>query len=846
VTPERWQQVKRVFDETSALAGGAQAAVIERLCEGDGELRAEVESLLAAHAAAAILDKPAVSYMSSADLDLEKRWIGKRIGAWEIVSLLGHGGMGEVYRARRVDAEYDREVAIKLVAGGYPAQFVLQRLRAERQILANLDHPNIARLIDGGATEEGYPYLIMELVDGVPLDRYCELHGLPVRERLRLFRDVCAAVSYAHQRLVVHRDLKPGNILITADGKVKLLDFGIAKLLQEAPGDSTNAPTATVMRALTPGYSSPEQILGKTITTASDVYSLGVVLYGLLTGTSPYRSTLTSTADVIRAVCEAEPARPSESARTPGEKLSRDLDAITLRALRKEPERRYRSVDEFSEDVRRHLDALPVIARGDQFGYRAGKFLRRRKLEIAATLLVGIALIGGLAMSLRQARIAEEQRVRAERHFESVRRLADSFMFEMHDAIKDLPGSTAARKLVLDKALEYLNTLAKDGEPDEDLRLELATAYQKVGDIQGKTGEANTGEAAAAIESYEKAIALLTPMVTAAPADDQARTLLAQAYLQSSRVRLFVGGSKKAAAESARAVEIMEELAARDPSVERLRALSDALRAHTVNVAMSGDTAGGVAAALRAIDIVEQLTRKTPENPAGKFDLAKVYGMGAQAIYANDQSASALAQAVALNLKALELDEEMLKGSGGGNVVYARATMADHSNLASLLYEKPAYDEAVKHARASLPLLDVLEQDNGNANNLIDSALVHWILGHMLVAAGEYAEAQQVFTANLDQLTSMQRTADNLQVQYLIAACEQGLARARVKLAPDSRHDRAGRIAVLTQAKTLYTQAIPRFEKLRAAITLDRTDLRPVEEAAAGLKQVDDELARLR
>ncbi|MGH8198508.1 MAG: protein kinase domain-containing protein [Steroidobacteraceae bacterium] len=404
MTPERWQRVKEVFSSASALAEAEREAFLDGACDGDAALRAEVRSLLDAHAIQeAIVDRPAAAFVASDPGWVGKDpWIGRRIGQYELVSLIGHGGMGDVYRALRVDAEYEKEVAIKLVPGGFHASYVLQRLRAERQILANLDHPNIARLIDGGATEEGSPYLVMELVEGEPLDQYAAKRNLSVRGRLELFRDVCAAVSYAHQRLVVHRDLKPGNILVTANGAAKLLDFGIAKLLQPPSPGAAAAATVTVMHALTPGYSSPEQLLGKPITTASDVYSLGVVLYVLLTGRSPYRGTLDTAEDAIHAVCETEPVRPSAAVRealpSGTGSINRDLDAIILRALRKEPERRYATVEEFSDDIRRYLDRRPVVARGGQIAYRAGKFVRRNRVRVielaaVAAVLLATALI---------------------------------------------------------------------------------------------------------------------------------------------------------------------------------------------------------------------------------------------------------------------------------------------------------------------------------------------------------------------------------------------------------------------------------------------------------------------
>ncbi|MGH8241852.1 MAG: protein kinase domain-containing protein [Steroidobacteraceae bacterium] len=426
MTPDQWRRVKDVFSSAIVLPEGERQAFLDDACGGELALLAEVRSLLDAHAIEdAIVDRPAVALVAG-DFAWGGKdpWIGRRIGPYEIASLIGHGGMGGVYRARRVDAEYEKEVAIKLVPGGFHASYVLQRLRAERQILANLEHPNIARLIDGGATEEGSPYLVMELVEGEPLDQFAAKRGLSVRERLQVFRDVCAAVSYAHQRLVVHRDLKPGNILVTADGTVKLLDFGIAKLLQPPSSDTAAPATVTVMQALTPGYSSPEQLLGKPITTASDIYSLAVVLYVLLTGRSPYRGALDTAEDAIHAVCETEPVRPSTAVREASpagaKTIDRDLDAIILCALRKEPDRRYASAEKLSEDIRRHLEGLPVSARGDQLSYRAGKFLHRNKLRVIEVGLVAAALLALALFAPYLSQRSNERHVRATAEISSI------------------------------------------------------------------------------------------------------------------------------------------------------------------------------------------------------------------------------------------------------------------------------------------------------------------------------------------------------------------------------------------------------------------------------------------
>jgi serine/threonine protein kinase len=309
--PERWQQVRGILDRAIALPAGERAAYLADTCAGDHDLRAEVESLLDSHddAGSVFLNRPAADLKSMLnDSGPRSNWIGRRIGVYQIELEIGHGGMGEVYRAIRADGQFKKNVAIKMVRGGYDTAAVLERFLHERQILASLDHPNIARLYDGGTTDDGIPYLVMELIDGTPIDLYCEEHNLPINERLKLFTQVCAAVQYAHQRLVIHRDIKPSNILVTPDGIPKLLDFGIAKLLDPAAGGET-----TMVPALTPEYASPEQIRGEPITTATDVYSLGVVLYRLLTGRSPYPASTRSTLEFARVVCEVEPMKPSSA-----------------------------------------------------------------------------------------------------------------------------------------------------------------------------------------------------------------------------------------------------------------------------------------------------------------------------------------------------------------------------------------------------------------------------------------------------------------------------------------------------------------------------------------------------
>jgi eukaryotic-like serine/threonine-protein kinase len=406
LTPERWQRIKEVFADVQERDPSERAAFLANACAADESLHSEVESLLAA----AESEAAASVGISS----LEDLMIGRRVGAYKIIRRIGRGGMATVYLASRADEQYEKQVAIKILLPELGTEELLRRFRNERQTLAKLDHPNIVKLLDGGSTEEGLPYLVMDYVQGVPIDQYCDNHKLSTEERLRLFCQICAAVRCAHENLVIHRDLKPSNILITEDGLPKLLDFGISKVLQSRNGSSV---TQTLTRRMTPAYASPEQVKGESVTPATDIYSLGVVLYELLTGHRPYKLKQQTPAEVERAICEQEPEKPSTAinrvetenlpdgttvSKTPEvvsalresqpEKLRRrltgDLDNIILMALQKEPRRRYLSVEEFSRDIQRHLEHRPITARPSTLGYRGLKFVRRHKTEAIAAALV--------------------------------------------------------------------------------------------------------------------------------------------------------------------------------------------------------------------------------------------------------------------------------------------------------------------------------------------------------------------------------------------------------------------------------------------------------------------------
>jgi WD40 repeat protein/serine/threonine protein kinase len=430
--PADAERTAALFAEALALPEAARAAYLDAACAGDAVLRAELESLLAALPGAQRLFEGAPHLATDAQgaagaaVDPAS---GRTVGAYRLLELIASGGMGAVYRGERVDAAFRKQVAIKLIRPWLDSTEIVERFRRERQVLADLEHPHIARLIDGGSTPGGRPYLVMEYVDGLPIDSHADAARLDLRARLALFLTVCAAVQYAHRNLVIHRDLKPSNILVDREGRVKLLDFGIAKVLGAEAGGAAEGEH-TLLPALTPRYASPEQVQGLRVTTATDVYSLGVLLYELLAGARPYALPAQFTPEAARVICETAPTRPSRAAACAAPEIAAgrglsparlahalggDLDTILLKALRKEPERRYASVDELAADIRRHLDGLPVLAAPDRLGYRAGKFLRRHRALSIATAGTLLVLVVALFVSLGAYRRAAQQTREAER-----------------------------------------------------------------------------------------------------------------------------------------------------------------------------------------------------------------------------------------------------------------------------------------------------------------------------------------------------------------------------------------------------------------------------------------------
>lgn len=740
MTQQQWDQIKAKLYSALELQPGQRSAYLDEVAGEDSELRRELESLIASHerAGADFLDTSTLSASARTSVALSPALTGKRLGPYQVVSEIGVGGMGHVYRAVRDDGHYRQEVAIKVVHSWQSGESETSRFRNERQILATLEHPNIARLLDGGNTQEGAPYLVMELIEGEPIDEYCNRRKLSIQDRLKLFLQVCAAVQYAHQRLIIHRDLKPGNILVTSDGVPKLLDFGIAKILHPELNDSTLAQTLTLTlaRALTPGYASPEQVKGEPITTASDVYSLGVVLYELLTGRSPYGTARRTVHQLAQAVCEFEPEKPSvavrqttstranseqnaaalpagsEAARA---KLSRslrgDLDTVILRALAKEVERRYQSVEQFDVDIQRHLSNLPITARRDAIAYRVSKFITRHKAGVAAAVIVFVSLSTGLGVAVRQARIARQQRVRAEQRFNDVRKLANSLIFEIHDSIRPLAGATASRRLLLERAVQYLDSLAQESRGDVSLQRELAAAYQRIGLLQGNATDSNLGKTDEGIRSLEKSLGLLESVARANPNDVKDQLSLAHAH---------------------RVLASILNNSGRPGTREHLE---------------------------QALAICEQL-QSGPQQSAIDHEIAALY---ADLAGYQDDAGDATAAANSMR-KSLAMSEALWRANPSDNNLRSAAAVG-RVQLGNLLPKLGLRNEALDTNRGGLDLFEEMASDPADVRSRRQLAVVLFFRGDIFMMNADTAAALQLFRRALALFEGLEKT-DEANVLY--------------------------------------------------------------------------------
>ncbi|MEM8483944.1 MAG: serine/threonine-protein kinase [Bacteroidota bacterium] len=499
---QHWQQIEALFAEAITLSGVERAVFLENACETQPHLRAHVEALCEAHEKAAsyldVIDGSNAAVLLQETHQGSIAEAGTRVGSYQLIREIGRGGMGVVYLAERADGQFEQQVALKLMKQGIDTAQVRERFLRERQILAQLRHPNISRLLDGGVDEAGRPYIVMEYVAGTSLIKYCNEHTLDIDARLQLFQHVCKAVQYAHQNLTVHRDLKPSNMLVTSADELKLLDFGIAKLLTP---DTTPGQTLTQMGStpMTPEYAAPEQFSGEPVTTATDVYALGVVLYELLVGRRPFVADNASPKHISEAIAASAPSRPSVAVQdktgtdpvtvsqqrsTHPDRLQRrlagDLDTIVLKALRKEPDRRYASAEAFFEDIRRHLEGLPVLARSDTFGYRAGKFVRRHRSAVALASLLVMSLFAGLFTTLWQAREAASEAAKADR----VKEFTIS-LFEASNPMLQAQGDSIQVRELLDQGVGRINEELQDQpEVKGEMLATLGRVYRELGSFE--------------------------------------------------------------------------------------------------------------------------------------------------------------------------------------------------------------------------------------------------------------------------------------------------------------------------------------------------------------------------
>ena len=771
-TAERYARVSELFQAAAELPTRERAAFLERECGEDEPLLREVGALLEADAHTGFIKEP-ISTLP-ADLLAEEDLAGHQFGAYRVIREIGRGGLGAVYLAARADEQFEKQVAIKIVKRGLDTDDILRRFRAERQILAQLDHPNIARLLDGGTTEEGLPYFVMEYVQGEPIDAYCERQQLKITERLELFRKVCAAVTYAHQHLIIHRDLKPSNILVTTESEPKLLDFGIAKFLLSE--DVAVTMTVPAQRVMTPDYASPEQVRGEKITTASDVYSLGVVLYELLSGQKPYRLKTGTSDEMSRAIAEQEPPRPSTAATNRDSKiqdrksLRGDLDNIVLMAMRKEPERRYASAAALAEDIRRHQDGLPVTARPNTFSYRASKFINRHRAGTVAAALILLAIVAGVIATLWQAGVARAAQARAEKRFNDVRTLANSFLFEFSPKIENLPGSMPARQLLVTRALEYLDSLSQESADDLQLQSELAKAYEKVGDVQGNPQTANIGNLKGALASYKKAQAIRRRLLEADPNSAEKQADLAGNLEVTASINLNGGEFDKAGSSFAEAVALRERVVAQKPQDFAARStLGAALRTSGFVPFYNSEIDKALEFSQRAMTIFAELSAEAPDDAFVHMNHANLYLDIGEAYAYLDQKP----QAEEYHQKGLDMLVALYE-KHPNDVRVRRALMIanvkrgeNHRDAEDLPSSLAKYERALELAQ------NALQNDPGSFQARRDVVLVNKQRATTQKLAGQFKESLASFARAIEVSEQLRKEdPSNMLISYDIGATQ--------------------------------------------------------------------------
>ena len=774
----RWEEVKALFDEVADLDAPAREA---RLAAAEAELRDEVLSLATWHDdSTGFLESSAVQMAGLGHDAL----IGQSIGPWHIVSVIGHGGMGVVYRAERADAAFTRQAAVKVIGQNADAAGVVERFQRERQTLADLDHRNIARLFDGGTTPGGQPYFVMEYVDGEPIDRYCDTRQLSIDDRLELFLRVCNGVQYAHENLIVHRDIKPDNILVTEDATPKLLDFGVARLLSSGTAGGDDHAEASATWLMTPDFASPEQLEGKPSTTGTDVYSLGVVLYLLLTGERPYHLRGTTPAKILADLAASPPSPPSVVATTGptaearaaqrgttpaalARVLAGDLDAIVARALALSSADRYHGVTDLVRDLKAYREMQPVTAVPPSTSYVLGKFIRRNRRRVmaaAAALILGVAGVTAVAW---QASVAARERGRAERRFNDVRRLANTFMFDVNDTMANVPGTMATRELIVKTTVEYLDSLAREAGDDPTLQRELARAWTRVGDVQGNPSNANIGDTAAALTSYRRAIALAEGARRAVPGDLDAARALATAHRRLADVLAWTGDTTAALAESTLSRQLYDDVAARAGTLDdRLEAAIGWVKEGDLlgnpNLPNAGRRDEAATAFTAGLEAFRALDRQQPND----LRVVRFVGLSLERLGTLHEAANRWPEAEAAYRESFEIRQALATREPAHRNIQRDLAIA-HEKLGKVAQASGNTADGIASLRRALQQFDRLAAiDTADVNAARSAAISREVLGTALRNAKQHAEARTLF----EQALATHRT---------LAAKDTGNAQAR-------------------------------------------------------------------
>jgi len=776
MTPDRWQRLRAYYHEALDLDQAGRAALLAGVRDNDSELYRELEALFA--------EQPEEGFLEQAGWSAEADGHSiqaEQLGPYRLVREIGRGGMGIVFEAVRESEGVRKTVGIKVLTASILDRDSARQFRLERRALSELNHPNIAQLLDWGETPDHHAYLVMEYVsDARPIDEFCKAKSLATAEILRIFLEVCDAVAHAHGHLTIHRDLKPANILVTGEGRVKLLDFGIAKLL-----DSPEGATQAGLRRLTPEYAAPEQILGEPVSTASDVYSLGVLAYELLSGGLPFGSR-SRTGQVLWAVVNETPKPPSEAAGlTPQRRreLQGDLDKIALKALEKDPGRRYSSVEALANDIRNHLQGRAVTAQGDTWPYRTRKFVRRNRVAVTAAILAAISLATGAGVAIWKARAADRERARAGERLRDIKKLSHSLIFDLHDLIADLPGATKARQEVVSTALRYLDRLSLEEAGDDAAQVELAGDYQRIAAVQGDPFSPHIGDSDNAMKNYDKARRILLACWRRHPFDARTGTLLSLTSAGSMLVRDPATGLHTLDEDTA----LLDGwVVARPGELPAMRAAANSHETRAKLRMAVGDLPGSLQDSARQAELLKQAIQRGPGDwndylNLGSGDAALSLtkaGAVEEALAAYDAADAMIREAASMTSNNVRLDRELA-------VSYGR-----RSQLFLLQGRTHDAENAIRRSVRTMRRLAAADPMNYSARR--DLALANVRYGRVLMAVDRKQSAIEVFESALHLFEALPRS--DFKVSEFYADSLNELGTALLKTAPGQGQDRAAQL----------------------------------------------------